>query len=59
MVWASYHAREEAIAFQIQEDALEQMTYIQDAITAAFDDLDFIVESLDKPTAGAPDKIVG
>ncbi len=38
---------------------MEKATQIEDTVTAAFEDFEFVVEPLDKATAVALEKIVG
>ena len=59
MVGASANRGETAITFNVKEDTLKQMVNIEDAIATTFDDLDFVVETLDKTTIEPFDKIVG
>ena len=50
---------EQAITMQIQENALEQMLEVEDAVTASFEDLDFVVEAFHKTAILALDEEVG
>ncbi len=59
VVMPSGNSGEEAIAFKVKKNALEKMVDIEDTITTPLDDLDFIIETLDKTTIEALDKIVG
>ncbi len=59
VVLPSNNSGEEAIAFKVKENRLEKMTNIKDTITTPFDDLDFIVETLDKTATLPLDKVVG
>ena len=49
---------EQAIALQIQRDALEQMLEIENTITASFADLDSVVEPFNKTAVFTIDQIV-
>ena len=59
MVSPSSNSGEEVIAFKVKKNALEKMIDIEDTITTPLDDLDFIVETLNKTTIEPLDKIVG
>lgn len=56
---ANPNAGKETIAFKVKKNALEKMVNSEDAITPALDDLDFIIETLNKTTIEPLDKIVG
>jgi hypothetical protein len=55
-IWWS--ACEQAIAFQIEEDALEQMLQIEQSITTPLEHLDFVVQSFNKATVLPVDEVV-
>ena len=44
---------------QVQIDALEQVLEIEDAIAAAFEDFDLVVETFDKAAVFALNEVVG
>ena len=50
---------EQAIAMQIEENSLEQMLEVEDAVTASLENLDLVVETFHKATILALDKKVG
>jgi hypothetical protein len=68
ILWLSENCRElgiyggrgkQAIAIQVQEDALEQMLEVENTVATPLEDLDLVVEAFDKATILALDKIVG
>ena len=44
---------------QIQIDTLEEVLEVENAIAAAFEDFDFVVEAFDKAAVLSPDEVIG
>ena len=44
---------------QVQIDTLEEMLEIENAITASFENFDFVVETFDEATVLSQDKVIG
>jgi hypothetical protein len=60
--WLSHIWRlpsEQTIAFQIQENALEEMLTVENAITTPFQDFELVVQPFDKTAVGSMDKVIG
>ena len=51
-------ACKQAVAFQVEEDALEKMVQVEQSITPPFEHLEFVVQSFDKPAVFSVDEEV-
>jgi hypothetical protein len=56
--WAA-PSSEQAIAFQVEENALEEMAQIEQSIAAPFEDLEFVVQPFNEATVGPVHKVIG
>src|SRR3970040_296364 len=55
-IWWS--GSEQAIAFQIEKDALEKMRQVEQSIAAPLEDLEFVVQAFDEAAIVSVDEIV-
>jgi len=44
---------------QVQEDSLEQVPEVENAITASFKNFDFVIEPFDEATILSKDEVIG
>ncbi len=59
MVSANGSGDKQAIAFEVQKETLEEMGKVEQAIAAALEHLDLIIEPLHKAAVVAMEKVMG
>jgi hypothetical protein len=58
-VVSAHRWRKPSITLQIQEEPLEEMAQVEDAIAAALEHLDLVVQPFDKTTVVTLEEVIG